>query len=276
MMQHSSHLWVAVPLVSAVTVFIDGLTAGLVAFAILFLMSSMEQEDNVDLDSPQRYCLPCPTSIHSLKMILEQAGIDTTKFGVAGAKSLASLFDELQRGVCILGSGGLTGRVTRRAEPIFLVLTMKGKILVETCRVMPDGAIRERSMLPAGKRHPKDHDVSLPALSILHKELGVKSDGSLLPEGFVYRREENTCITEEMLSTSYPGLPCEYRSHQVTFSITAETMQQSCIGLPTCEPFETREHKPEGVVVHRWEWTDHAAALNMKVKGLFFEGHEGS
>jgi len=278
-------LWQVAGMVALLALHIDASFYRVVAVIALsgsmFLFNKFLHTDKVDKPSRSAHAvlagqLPPPSTVEELQTSLETAGITTSFLGKGVAKSLSSLLSELIAGECSLNCGCITGRITRSVEVVFVVLHFKGKVLVETSQVLPDGRLRERRMVLAEKRKTSDRSPIEAALRGLYKELNIGNGAEAgLPSCLSYCKAQDACFLEEMDSASYPGLPCVYQNHQLHFDIHPNGLSQaqqllSMCHLPECEPFETQEPEGDGILRHCWAWVDAAEAQQGRVKGLHF------
>jgi hypothetical protein len=213
--------------------------------------------------------VPMPTSVNNLEEILQAAGVCTSCF----VKPVSSLLAELQNDECKIGRGCITGRITRRVEPVFVVLRFGSKVLVESSQVLEDGTKRQRLMVLAEKMRPSDMSPMDAALRGLCKELSI-GDGTRdgLPACVSFCKAKEACFLEERDAASYPGLPCIYENHQLHIDIRSDLVPEvarNC-GLPDCRQFQTQEVTQDGILYQNWVWMDASEAQTCGVKGLHF------
>lgn len=205
-------------------------------------------------------------SLHTFRQMLESNGLDLSKWGVNGAKSVEHLFWETyeQRG-CIINVDPVTKvikRVTRLVK-IRLIADIFGveHVLFSRLQFMNDGQTIERRQVPLKKLTWNVgyvcHDASEPSLyqeNCPHVEdwkLGVKKalkDRLGLSERWqVQHLEEDVHayvhrIEDNVTSPGYPGLATVYGIHEVTLRIPdPENVGVHCIGLPSGQEFATTE-----------------------------------
>lgn len=213
--------------------------------------------------------LLCPNSEEDLLALLEDAGIDVTRFGQGQAKSVAALLHEVEEGSCRLEWERLSGTLRRVVEPVFVKLRYGERVLVERAQVLPSGKRRERNSLLAEKRDPSDADPFDAALRGIREELKVHLQRDT--DGLVHHQEEDKTTTESTTSFSYPGMQAEYLTHYVSLELVessaAAKLFAGC-GLVEGAAFETEESKPEGILRLHWEWVNIDEAVASRVKGL--------
>lgn len=166
---------------------------------------------------------------------LRSRQVDVDAWGTGGSKTVATLWEELQRGESQLQEVPL-----RRLVRVVRVIIRRGdRVLVEVAQELDDGRRRYRRQAPSEKLRPAEEPEGA-AVRCLAEELGVTRDVHLVPDST--RRWER-----ERESVSYPGL----RTCYCFFSVEAGVR-----GLPD-HPFSTWEKAPgPGEPVHRhfWEW----------------------
>lgn len=204
-------------------------------------------------------------SIEELQALLTNEGCDVGQFGVGQAKTVRALYHEIMEGSCVLEKPTLDGPLQRIVEPVFVELRFKDKVLMNTSQKLEDGRTRERNMLLAEKKHPRD-DGSLTkreghwdtALRGITEELNINLQTLLGRLDILdFSQNEYACSTLIKDSFSYPGVPCVYRNHYLVYNIldTPAAMQIfSKCGLPDLRPFETTEKHRLGPRVNYWEW----------------------
>mmetsp|Transcript_84601 Transcript_84601/g.274071 ORF Transcript_84601/g.274071 Transcript_84601/m.274071 type:complete len:922 (-) Transcript_84601:359-3124(-) len=221
--------------------------------------------------------------------LLHSHQIDTSAWGVNGAKSVEHLFWEAyeQRG-CMLtsaGQGGTLKRVTRLVK-IKLVSEIFGvdHALVSRMQFMHDGQSIERRQFPLRRlnwlsngRHvetcvessyaedcPHTEDWKTGCRLALQDRLGLTErwqEQHLREEPHAYRY-----LTEDNVNSGgYPGLNTLYCIYEVTFRVL-DPEQAQCIGLPQGQEFATTEGDfnfnsqhdehglPIGTQLNIWMW----------------------
>lgn len=162
--------------------------------------------------------------------------VDVDVWGTGGSKTVATLWEELQRGESQLQEVPL-----RRLVSVVRVIVRRGnRVLVEVAQELDDGRRRYRLQAPSEKLRPGEEPEGA-ALRCLEEELGVPArDARLVPDSTRQWQRERE-------SVSYPGLQTCYRFYSVEARV---------YGLPD-RPFSTHEKAPgPGEPVHRhfWEW----------------------
>jgi hypothetical protein len=172
-----------------------------------------------------------PTSEH-LKRWLQQSGVDLTRWGVADAKRVVDLWEELMQGETRLFASPL-GRAIRMVS---LLIERDDQILIELRQEMRDGRIRNRQLLPTEKLFEEEAIVS-GARRCLEEELGVAEPTC-----------ELTVVSQQVQrlnSPSYPGVPTTYHVTYIAVSLPQLPMHDFTI--------ENRSHT-DPIVSHTWGW----------------------
>jgi hypothetical protein len=223
-------------------------------------------------------------SIEELIKLLEDEGCDTELFGQGQAKTVRALYHELMEGSCVLEKPHSTGPLQRIVEPVFVELRFKDKVLLNTKQTLEDGRTRERNMLLAEKKHPRD-DGSLTkregcwdaALRGIGEELGLPLESLLQPGILNLNQTEYAQSTLIKDSFSYPGVPCVYRNHYVVYEILqteAAVQVFSGCGLPDFRPFDTMEKHRLGQRTNCWEWVGRDRAKEEFTKRMYPSLHQ--
>ncbi|CAE7895994.1 HTR3A, partial [Symbiodinium sp. KB8] len=218
---------------------------------------------------------PHLSSEAALKDYLESCGVNTSKFGTGGTKTMSWLFQELKEGSsfleqpCDSSMPGHPGRpkIMRVVEPIFIRLRFRSRVLVQERQQFPDGRTRVRNMLLAEKKEPRDSGGLLAAIHRgIHEELGVSLEDLGRDDVIRYRPDTYHFEIEQIDSASYPGLPSSYRTHHVQVEIleTGLDVFLHC-GLPEFSDFVTKEKTAQGEVTLFWRWDDVPTALRKGV-----------
>lgn len=204
-----------------------------------------------------------------LKALLENDGVDTTKFGVGKAKAIGALLKEIQEGSSKLEINRSNGRLQRTVEPAFVQLrhAATNKVLVEQMQILEDGRERKRNMVLAEKFEPGDADVVSCCLRGIKEELSVELPN--LPSLMTFREDKYCMMLETLDSASYPGVQCVYRTHYAQVDILEGGLHlfKTC-GLPGGENFTTEETSSKGTKVMHWQWLDGETVIKDKVKGI--------
>lgn len=211
----------------------------------------------------------CPAQLDkshvaAFKERLQNAGIDLSKWGYGGAKSIEHLFWEVesQRGCVIISMpGGALKRITRLVK-IRLVAEIFGvdHTLFSRMQFMHDGQTVERKQVPLRKLtwlessalHTSADDLASEVCTFtenwrtgcrttLHERLGLPTSWQDLH----LVEEENRCkyiVEDNVKSDGYPGLNTMYCIHEVTFRIPDPLHSGvQVIGLPEGQEFATAE-----------------------------------
>jgi hypothetical protein len=171
-----------------------------------------------------------------LRELLVANGMDLSRWGVGGAKSVANLWDEIVGGDTMLQKNPLL----RIVFVTVIVIRRGDKVLIETKQKLRDGRMRSRYRLPSEKMKPHEPYAEA-ALRCLAEELAVSSSEVEVIEA---SHEERWSIKE---SPSYPGLRTKYLFHTVDVVVPK---------LPS-EDFYTSEvshNRTDPVVGHYWSW----------------------
>ncbi len=186
-----------------------------------------------------------PSSEEQLIAWLQQAQIDITHWGQAGAKSVAQLWHEVQAGETVLQ------RIPpRRHVNVVRLLIWRGEQqLIEVRQILADGAVRERGRPPTEKIMAGE-TASAAAHRGLAEELG------LLPTQISKPHVVPATSCQQEPSPSYPGLPSCYWIHDFICEVG---------GLPA-GPFTTREKvsSTEGSwLQHEWAWVSKSGGTHV-------------
>lgn len=172
-----------------------------------------------------------------LRAWLERAGIDLSLWGRGSAKQVADLWAEYRDGE----SRFMSDPPSRVVEVVQVNIRRGDDVLIEVEQEFKDGRRRIRTRPPAEKlkRGETPHDA---AVRCLQEELGLAED-----EVFLLREE--TEAEEDIVSTSYPGLPTHYLLH--IFEATTDALPD--------EDFYRRNIPGEPIHRHLWGWRSNTA-----------------
>jgi len=179
-----------------------------------------------------------------LRQLLTSHGVDVSAWARGNAKTVASLFTEVQeKETTLLVSGGTVTRQLTVMQVAVRDPRHKDRVLVEASQVLPDGRERRREVLLAEKMIDGE-DWQDAALRGIAEELGSVLGDALHVR---LRTESHAVRTAAHDSPSYPGIRTEYTIHRVDADVE---------GLPVdVDGFETREPRPGGKeLLTRWEW----------------------
>lgn len=219
---------------------------------------------DMEAESRQTSDTMMPENEEALRTFLEASKVDCNQWGTGKAKTVLSLFKEIQEGSSTLEMNQSTGNVQRVVEPVFIKLKYKNMVLVETEQEMADGRKRTRNMVIAEKKEPRDLNVYATSIRGLYEELGIPIETLKTKGALRFREDVYCCRTEYMDSSSYPGLACVYRTHYSQLDILDEgVFMFETMGLPNGDAFETLEKGKK----HWWDWYDVEAAAERKIKG---------
>lgn len=178
------------------------------------------------------------TTADDLSAWLHEQRVDTSAWGVAGAKSVQNLWNEVWRGEAQL----FADPPLRLVQVVRVIIRRDRRVLIEASQTFTDGRKRERNRPPSEKVMPSEEPLAA-ARRCLMEEMGIA------PDSITVHRES---YQQERLfgeSQSYPGLDSCYFFHVVEATVQ---------GLPD-GPFSTQEQTPgpgEPVSRHDWEWRE--------------------
>lgn len=182
-----------------------------------------------------------------LRKQLVATGINVSKWGIDGTKTLGNLWNEIAKGESHLVYEA-NGRITRVVSGVVEVIIRRaGKILVESEQEFADGCIRIRNRPPVEKMMPEESSRDA-VIRCLQKELGVARRNIHVIKVAYKPREE---VKD---SPSYP----ELRSRYAFFPVEARVQ-----GLPKTD-FETPESSDKGEILirrHKWAWKREATEI---------------
>lgn len=141
-------------------------------------------------------------------------GIDVSKFGSGGAKSLKEFSSELIKGEATLMHD--SARTLKRVVDVVVMIINNPKnntTLVQVEQVLADGQKVALNRLPGAKRRP-DENQFLSARRILRKQLEID-------ENQVRLSQEVEFVEDEKPSPSYPGLATLYRKRLIRGELIA-------------------------------------------------------
>jgi hypothetical protein len=176
-----------------------------------------------------------------LERWLQGRDVDTARWGVGDAKSVADLWRELTRGECRFAESPLRRVLTGVAQ---LVIRRNGRLLIESEQELSDGRVRLRGRGPAEKMKQGEHYLEA-VRRCLEEELGVSRHRAEVLEHTLRETRETRA------SPSYPGLVSVYLCHAVEVRVP---------DLPTEGDFWTDEAAgdsgAEPIRRHRWSWRE--------------------
>lgn len=203
----------------------------------------------------------------SLKLTLEQDGIDSSVFGTGKAKTIKALLKELNEASSFLERNSQTGKIQRVVEPVFIQLRYKNLVLVEGIQTLEDGRERNRNMFLAEKKDKNDGGVAWTSIRGVSEELGLPMVDLQAADVLKFRDDQYCFEVEKLDSASYPGLPCIYRTHYCQLDILDTGLHLFApFNLPAGEDFVTFETSALGTKKHQWRWDDVQSARKAKVK----------
>jgi len=147
----------------------------------------------------------------ALRAQLTKAGVDVSKFGNPGTKTLREFSAELVKGECTLLQDEKRGAM-RVVDVVVLVVKRKGdQVLVQTEQIGADGKKMVLNRLPGAKRRP-DENQFLSARRSIRRQLEID-------ENQVEFDVKVKNIEEEKPSPGYPGLRTVYRKRIIFASM---------------------------------------------------------
>jgi len=154
---------------------------------------------------------PIGLNEEALKQQLTKAGIDVSKYGAPGTKTLKEFAAELIKGESTLLQDH-SGSTIRVVDVVVLIIKRKNgqEILVQTKQTDPAGKETTLNRLPGAKRRP-DENQFLSARRIIKRQLE-------MDENQVVFEETVKHIEEDKPSNIYPGLKTVYRKRLICAS----------------------------------------------------------
>jgi len=142
----------------------------------------------------------------ALKSLLNLFGVNVDLWGKGEFKGLDDFLEEIERGESYLKID--ENGISRTVEIVKLFVcdedhTERG-FLLELKQVLPDGRVRERMQYPSEKVKSGETPKAA-AMRGVKEELHISSNG--------YRLFGTPLTIENMVSRSYPNLPCSYVIH---------------------------------------------------------------
>jgi len=147
---------------------------------------------------------PIGMSAADLEARLASAGIDVSRFGCDGMRTLKEFSQELYRGEAFLSEDS-AGQLVRTVNVVIIILTdtKTGNILVQTKQTNAKGDTLENVRLPGNKCRP-DENHFICARRIVQRELEID-------DADVQFNETVQFVEEQQTSTNYPGIKTIYR-----------------------------------------------------------------
>lgn len=151
---------------------------------------------------------PIGMNEETLRKFLTSLGVDISKYGHDGAKTLKEFSSELIKGESSLIQDA-SGSALRVVDVVVLIIQnpTSGDTLVQTQQVAPDGHTTVLNRLPGAKRRP-DENQFLSARRIVRRQLE-------MDENWVQLQLDVSIVQEEKPSPHYPGLKTVYRKRLI-------------------------------------------------------------
>lgn len=177
-----------------------------------------------------------------LQTWLQEQGINLSQWGQADAKTIASLWEELQHGDCVLQADPPL-RISHIAQ---IIISRGEKLLIEAEQELGDGRSRSRLIPPSEKMRPGE-DIAAAAWRCLQEELNVEpGEATLHLESYRQR-------IRELDSLSYPGLRTRYIFHRLNADVP---------GLPNEDFWRDNQAFSLGDPVRRQRWSWRSGVLS--------------
>jgi hypothetical protein len=169
---------------------------------------------------------------------LEEIGIDSHPWGTGPYKSMTNLWDEYKAGEISFEDDP----PMRIVELVQIHVQQDGAFLFEVEQQFSTGERRFRNQPPAEKIKRGETSIDA-AYRCLQEELRLKREQV---EEISLADEQNKKVTD---SPSYPGLPTQYRIHEIRARVT---------GLPAEDFWRENLAASEGdpIVRHLWSWRE--------------------
>jgi len=151
----------------------------------------------------------------ALRRRLTNCGVDASKFGADGAKTLKEFSAELVKGESALLEDS-SGRVVRIVDVVVVAISRNGgsELLVQTEQISSNGTSKTLNRLPGAKRRP-DENHFLSARRIIRRQLEIDDNRVAMDRAV-------QSVEEEMHSPFYPGLMTVYRKRLVSGGMRTE------------------------------------------------------
>jgi len=145
----------------------------------------------------------------ALRNHLNTMGVDVTKFGQSGCKTVKEFSAELIRGESTLQQDATSKRLVRIVDVVLMIVTnpVTGEILIQTEQMDGHGHKTRLDRLPGAKCRP-DENQFLSGRRIMRRQLEID-------ENVVKLDRTVGIIEEEKPSPAYPGLKTVYRKRMI-------------------------------------------------------------
>ena len=196
--------------------------------------------------------------VASLREWLDANGVDANAFGVNGAKSLADLAIEVERGETTLALDDVTNAPRRDVRVLRLLVTDEtwpGQVLVEARQEWESGRVRYRNT-PLSEKLLGNEDWRDAVRRAVDEELG----GAIDATQFSLKVDESSVRRTEVdrESLSYPGLSSRYAMFTVTCEVKGLPEPTTPVeGSSVVEGelgFTSVEDTPSGWLKATWAW----------------------
>ena len=174
--------------------------------------------------------------VEALQTWLHQEGIDTSTWGKSQAKSIYSLWEELEHGEVVLHKRP----PLREVEVVQVVIRRNDKVLLEIQQELGNGVFRSRNIFPSEKlRSGEDY--------LEAAKRGLQEEMNLDPQEVTFVRDSYEKRRTTISSPSYPNLPTRYTIHKIEAAVS---------DLPTTDFWCANDGQAEGdpVKQHCWGW----------------------
>ena len=197
--------------------------------------------------------------VASLRQWLDANGVDANAFGVNGAKSLADLAIEVERGETVLALDDVTNAPRRDVRVLRLLVTDEAKrpnqVLVEARQEWESGRVRYRNT-PLSEKLLGNEDWRDAVRRAVDEELG----GAIDATQFSLKVDESSVRRTEVdrESLSYPGLSSRYAMFTVTCEVKGLPEPTTPVEGSAMEGgelgFTSVEDTPSGWLKATWAW----------------------
>ena len=176
----------------------------------------------------------------ALQRWLAQQGIDTTTWGMDGAKTVSDLWDELQnRDIRLHGDPPL-----REVALVQVFIRRGDEVLLELAQEFESGLQRHRHIPPSEKMRGGE-SYREAAVRGLYEEIGIA------PADICFIADSYQQFHRDTFSPSYPGLPTRYTVHRIEAKVGT---------LPDVDFWWENEAHGAGDPVRRHQWGWRSAA----------------